>query len=72
MHTLHRGDSLDFLTKNGYVILPKDLNKGYRGNEKKPVTDLKFYKWREEYFSVLSGRELLHEILKVLMSCEMR
>jgi len=33
--------------KNRYVILPKDFEKGYRANVKKPDTDFEFYKWRE-------------------------
>ncbi|KAL8162779.1 hypothetical protein V2J09_014268 [Rumex salicifolius] len=31
--------------KNRYVILPKDFDKGYRANVKKPDTDFVFYKW---------------------------
>lgn len=31
--------------KNRYVILPKDFEKGYRTNVKKPDTDFEFYKW---------------------------
>lgn len=31
--------------KNRYVILPKDFEKGYRTNVKKPETDFDFYKW---------------------------
>lgn len=31
--------------KNRYVILPKDFEKGYRTNVKKPDTDFDFYKW---------------------------
>lgn len=30
--------------KNRYVILPKDFEKGYRTNVKKPDTDFDFYK----------------------------
>lgn len=30
--------------KNRYVILPKDFEKGYRSNVKKPDTDFDFYK----------------------------
>ncbi|XP_066324893.1 26S proteasome regulatory subunit 6B homolog [Miscanthus floridulus] len=30
--------------KNRYVILPKDFEKGYRTNVKKPETDFDFYK----------------------------
>ncbi|XP_042510408.1 26S proteasome regulatory subunit 6B homolog [Macadamia integrifolia] len=30
--------------KNRYVIMPKDFEKGYRANVKKPVTDFDFYK----------------------------
>ncbi|KAF2560627.1 hypothetical protein F2Q70_00014793 [Brassica cretica] len=30
--------------KNRYVILPKDFEKGYRSNVKKPDTDFEFYK----------------------------
>ena len=30
--------------KNRYVILPKDFEKGYRANVKKPDTDFDFYK----------------------------
>nr|DAD38580.1 TPA_asm: hypothetical protein HUJ06_012902 [Nelumbo nucifera] len=30
--------------KNRYVILPKDFEKGYRANVKKPDTDFEFYK----------------------------
>jgi 26S proteasome regulatory subunit T3 len=30
--------------KNRYVILPKDFEKGYRTNVKKPETDFEFYK----------------------------
>jgi len=30
--------------KNRYVILPKDFEKGYRTNVKKPDTDFEFYK----------------------------
>lgn len=33
--------------KNRYVILPKDFEKGYRTNVKKPDTDFEFYKWWE-------------------------
>ncbi|CAN7006064.1 unnamed protein product [Brassica rapa subsp. trilocularis] len=33
--------------KNRYVILPKDFEKGYRSNVKKPDTDFEFYKRRE-------------------------
>lgn len=31
--------------KNRYVILPKDFEKGYRTNVKKPDTNFEFYKW---------------------------
>lgn len=31
--------------KNRYVILPKDFEKGYQINVKKPDTDFEFYKW---------------------------
>lgn len=31
--------------KNRYVILPKDFEKGYQTNVKKPDTDFEFYKW---------------------------
>lgn len=31
--------------KNRYVILPKDFEKGYRTNVKKPETEFDFYKW---------------------------
>jgi hypothetical protein len=34
--------------KNRYVILPKDFEKGYRTNVKKPDTDFDFYKWVKE------------------------
>lgn len=34
--------------KNRYVILPKDFDKGYRSNVKKPDTDFEFYKWSLE------------------------
>lgn len=34
--------------KNRYVILPKDFEKGYRTNVKKPDTDFEFYKWFPE------------------------
>jgi len=34
--------------KNRYVILPKDFEKGYRTNVKKPETDFDFYKWCNE------------------------
>lgn len=30
--------------KNRYIILPKDFEKGYRTNVKKPDTDFEFYK----------------------------
>lgn len=30
--------------KNRYIILPKDFEKGYRSNVKKPDTDFEFYK----------------------------
>lgn len=36
--------------KNRYVILPKDFEKGYRTNVKKPETDFDFYKWAVNCF----------------------
>lgn len=38
--------------KNRYVILPKDFEKGYRTNVKKPETDFDFYKWAVNCFLV--------------------
>ncbi|KAL0450885.1 UNVERIFIED_CONTAM: 26S proteasome regulatory subunitB [Sesamum latifolium] len=35
---------LHAVRKNRYVILPKDFEKGYRSNVKKPDTDFEFYK----------------------------
>jgi len=35
--------------KNRYVILPKDFEKGYRTNVKKPDTDFDFYKWEDPW-----------------------
>ncbi|KAL0292476.1 UNVERIFIED_CONTAM: 26S proteasome regulatory subunitB [Sesamum calycinum] len=32
------------IRKNRYVILPKDFEKGYRSNMKKPDIDFEFYK----------------------------
>lgn len=48
--------------KNRYVILPKDFEKGYRTNVKKPETDFDFYKWANlsvELVSCLSIEYLL-------------
>lgn len=44
--------------KNRYVILPKDFEKGYRSNVKKPDTDFDFYKWLSARVEML-GNELL-------------
>jgi hypothetical protein len=38
---------MDAVRKNRYVILPKDFEKGYKTNVKKPHTDFEFYKWWE-------------------------
>lgn len=50
--------------KNRYVILPKDFEKGYQINVKKPDTDFEFYKW-----SVLEAHMIipLLRLLKVII-----
>lgn len=61
--------------KNRYVILPKDFEKGYRTNVKKPDTDFEFYKWwisvgrKFEYFIACDSDSvlLLHLTLFVII-----
>uniref|UniRef100_M8CQT5 Proteasomal ATPase second OB domain-containing protein n=1 Tax=Aegilops tauschii TaxID=37682 RepID=M8CQT5_AEGTA len=43
-NVLYSEAGMHAVRKNRYVILPKDFEKGYRTNVKKPDTDFDFYK----------------------------
>lgn len=53
--------------KNRYVILPKDFEKGYRTNVKKPDTDFEFYKWR-----MLGAHKIIQLLLFVVYDVQSR
>jgi len=44
IHSICQEAGLQAVRKNRYVILPKDLEKGYKANVKKSDTDFQFYK----------------------------
>lgn len=46
--------------KNRYVILPKDFEKGYRTNVKKPDTDFEFYKWSVKVAKQIFQKTFMH------------
>jgi ATP-dependent 26S proteasome regulatory subunit len=41
---IYQEAGMQAVRKNGYVILPKDFEEGYRSNVKKSDTDFEFYR----------------------------
>jgi 26S proteasome regulatory subunit T3 len=42
---IYQKAGMEAVRKNGYVILPKNFEKGYRSNVKKSDTDFEFYRY---------------------------